>query len=117
MSKEQIFTPEMCYRIFQKISDEDIELLGLSPKYSRPEWMIINTLAIPPPSIRPSVRQDNNQRSEDDLTYILSHIVKSNKNLRQKMVSGNKKDLSLYMVFCNIMLQLTWTMKFLMFLN
>ena len=58
--------------------------------------MIINTLAIPPPSIRPSVRQDNNQRSEDDLTYILSHIVKSNKNLRQKMEGGNKKDLSLY---------------------
>ena len=41
--------------------------------------MIINTLAVPPPSIRPSVRQDNNQRSEDDLTYILSHIVKSTK--------------------------------------
>ena len=68
---EHNFTPEMCYRIFKKIIDEDVDFLGLSSKHSRPEWMIIKNLAVPPPSMRPSIRQNNNQRSEDDLTYII----------------------------------------------
>ena len=93
---EHNITPEMCYRIFKKITDVDINFLGLSSKYSRPEWMIIKDLSIPPPSIRPSIRQINNQRSEDDLTYTLSHIVKQNRQLRQKILNSNKKDINIY---------------------
>ena len=93
---EHNITPEMCYRIFKKITDEDVDFLGLSSKHSRPEWMIIKDLCIPPPSIRPSIRQVNNQRSEDDLTYTLSHIVKQNRQLRQKLLNSNKKDINIY---------------------
>ena len=41
MSNEYIFSPETCYRIFSRISDEDVELLGMSAQFSRPERMIL----------------------------------------------------------------------------
>lgn len=91
MARQQLITPEMCYRIFRSISDEDVEFIGFNPKYSRPEWMLFSTIPVPPPAIRPSVRQDNNTRAEDDLTYALSHIVKYNKTLQDKMTADSVK--------------------------
>ena len=70
---------------FESITNEDCKYLGFSVKYGRPEWMICTVLPVAPPSIRPSVRQDNNQRAEDDLTFAISNIVKANKMLRQKI--------------------------------
>ncbi len=53
--------------------------------------MIITVLPVPPPSVRPSVRQDNNQRSEDDLTYALANIIKDNRYLRLKLEAECQK--------------------------
>jgi len=94
-SNVQNFTPLVVYQIFKKIKDEDVDFLGLSSKYSRPEWMIINSLTIPPPSVRPSIRQSDNQRSEDDLTYGLAMIVKANKMLKNAIENNpsNKKNI------------------------
>lgn len=86
-----VITPQSCLDIMRKISEEDCELLGFSYKYSRPEWMIYTVFPVPPPAMRPSVRQDNNQRSDDDLTYSLVQIVKDNKLLRQRLDSQNQK--------------------------
>jgi DNA-directed RNA polymerase II subunit RPB1 len=86
---QQVFTPLICYQIFKKIKDEDVDFLGMSSKYSRPEWMVITSLAVPPPSVRPSIRQPDNQRCEDDLTYALSNIVKANKSLKQLMENNS----------------------------
>jgi DNA-directed RNA polymerase II subunit RPB1 len=92
-SIKQIITPQVCLNILKKISDEDCEFLGFSYKFSRPEWMIFTTLPVPPPATRPSVRPDNNQRSEDDLTYSLVNIVKNNRLLKQKIDSDSAKHL------------------------
>jgi DNA-directed RNA polymerase II subunit RPB1 len=86
---QQVFTPLICYQIFKKIKDEDVDFLGMSSQYSRPEWMVITSLAVPPPSVRPSIRQPDNQRCEDDLTYALSNIVKANKSLKQLMENNS----------------------------
>ena len=48
--------PEFILRAFQRITDEDCALLGFNPKYSRPEWMVCTVLAVPPLTVRPSVR-------------------------------------------------------------
>jgi DNA-directed RNA polymerase beta' subunit len=61
--------PEDCIRIFSAITDEDCDLMGLNPKVSRPEWMVISKLAVAPPPVRPSVAMSTTSRSEDDLTY------------------------------------------------
>lgn len=93
----QIFTPELCYNILKNITEEDVKLLGLSNKYSRPEWLICKVLPVPPPYVRPSIKQDNNMRAEDDLTRHLIQIIKQNNQLRQKIASGaEKKTVNIY---------------------
>lgn len=57
--------------IFKNISEEDMVTLGLNPQYSRPDWLIITVLPVPPPHVRPSVALDAGARSEDDLTHQL----------------------------------------------
>ena len=78
-------TPELVLKIFKRVSDEDVTFMGFSPIWSRPDWMICQVLAVPPPAVRPSVKHDAQQRSEDDLTHILVNIVKSNKTLLEKI--------------------------------
>jgi len=97
-SNVQNFTPLVIYQIFKKIKDEDVDFIGMSSKYSRPEWMIIVSLAIPPPAVRPSIRQSDSQRSEDDLTYGLAMIVKANKMLKTAIENNptNKKNIDNY---------------------
>ncbi len=78
-------TPEMVMKIFKRISDEDVSVMGFSPVWSRPDWMICQVMAVPPPAVRPSVKHDAQQRSEDDLSHILVNIIKTNKTLQEKL--------------------------------
>ena len=81
--------PELALKIFKKISNEDVDFMGFNSKWSRPESMICRVLAIPPPAVRPSVKHDAQQRSEDDLTHIIINIIKSNKTLQEKIKQNN----------------------------
>ena len=81
-------TPEMVIKIFKKISDEDVNFMGFSSMWSRPDWMICQTFAVPPPSVRPSVKHDAQQRSEDDLTHIIINIIKTNNTLKDKLLQN-----------------------------
>jgi DNA-directed RNA polymerase II subunit RPB1 len=78
-------TAELAIKLFRRISDEDVTFMGFSPLWSRPEWMICEVLAVPPPSVRPSVKHDAQQRSEDDITHILVNIIKTNKVLQERI--------------------------------
>ena len=50
--------------------------------------MICQVLAVPPPAVRPSIKQDSQQRSEDDISHILVNIIKANKTLEDKIKSN-----------------------------
>jgi DNA-directed RNA polymerase II subunit RPB1 len=78
-------TPELVLKILRRISDEDVSFMGFSPAFSRPDWMICQTFAVPPPSVRPSVKHDAQQRSEDDITHIIVNIIKANNTLKEKL--------------------------------
>jgi DNA-directed RNA polymerase II subunit RPB1 len=93
--KKQILGAEDVLRILRRISDRDAEVLGFSKKYNRPEYMICTALPVPPPSVRPSVRNDTGVRSEDDLTHKLSMIIKDNNNLKQKIEKGAKDQIDM----------------------
>ena len=82
-------TPEMVVKIFKRISDEDVIFMGFSPQFSRPEWMICQVLAVPPPAVRPSIKMDGQQRSEDDITLIIVNILKTNIQLRKQLANPN----------------------------
>ena len=47
--------------------------------------MICQVFAVPPPAVRPSVKHDSQQRSEDDLSHIIVNIIKANKVLQEKI--------------------------------
>ena len=81
-------TPEMVLKIFRRISDEDVSFMGFSPIWSRPDWFICQVLAVPPPAVRPSVKHDSQQRSEDDISHIIVNIIKANKTLQDKLQSN-----------------------------
>ncbi len=82
---------EYVLRLFRRIADEDVDFMGLSHFWCRPDWMICQVLPIPPPQVRPSVVQDNNQRSEDDLTHKLFEIIKYDKMLAGKIENNADK--------------------------
>ena len=79
------FTPEKVLKILKRISDEDVSFMGFSPIWSRPEWFICQILAVPPPAVRPSVKHNSQQRSEDDISHIIVNIIKANKTLQEKI--------------------------------
>ncbi|QPV63703.1 DNA-directed RNA polymerase subunit A' [Halosimplex litoreum] len=73
---------------FEEIPDEDIEALGINPERSRPEWMILTVLPVPPVTARPSITLDNGQRSEDDLTHKLVDIIRINQRFMENREAG-----------------------------
>ncbi len=87
----QTLDVEYVHRLFKRITDEDVDFMGYSSHWCRPDWMICTVLPIPPPQVRPSVVQDNNQRSEDDLTHKLFEIIRWDKTLAQKIDNGATK--------------------------
>ncbi len=89
----QVLEVEYVLRLFRRITDEDVDFMGLNRFWCRPDWMICSVLPIPPPQVRPSVIQDNNQRSEDDLTHKLFEIISTNQRLAEKIANNAAKGL------------------------
>ena len=73
---------------FEDIPNEDIEVLGIDAEHSRPEWMIMTVLPVPPVTARPSITLDNGQRSEDDLTHKLVDIIRINQRFMENREAG-----------------------------
>jgi DNA-directed RNA polymerase II subunit RPB1 len=82
---KQIITPKMCYNILKNISDIDCQIMGLDPKKSRPEMMIIMNFPVPPVQVRPSIKADflASATYEDDLTHKLSDIITRNNMIKK----------------------------------
>ena len=90
-NNKQLLSAEFIQKIFKRITNEECEAIGLSPNWCRPEWLICEVLPVSPPAVRPSVKQFNNQRSEDDITHKLIDILKTNNHLKKKI--DNEKSL------------------------
>lgn len=87
---KEIISPLEVYSILEKISNEDAQILGINTLYSRPEWLMITTLCVPPPHVRPSVFMSSSQKCDDDLTTKLNEIVKTNIALRNAIEKNNQ---------------------------
>ncbi|XP_078179923.1 nuclear RNA polymerase C1 [Carex rostrata] len=73
--------------LFKRMPDEDCELLNL---YSRPENLMVTTLAVPPVTIRPSsLVSFSNSSNEDSITGILREIINTNSKLREHLEAGD----------------------------
>lgn len=92
LDEKRPITPQMALNIFRNISELDLARLGLNADYARPEWMVLTVLPVPPPAVRPSISVDGTSqgmRSEDDLTYKLSDIIRANSNVRRCEQEGS----------------------------
>ncbi|MBN2156284.1 MAG: DNA-directed RNA polymerase subunit A' [Candidatus Lokiarchaeota archaeon] len=72
----------------EKMNDADCRLLEINPEATRPEWMILTVLPIPPVCVRPSITLDSGIRSEDDLTHKLVDVIRINARLRENIEAG-----------------------------
>ncbi|KII64531.1 DNA-directed RNA polymerase II subunit RPB1 [Thelohanellus kitauei] len=82
-------TPERVREIFRNITNDDCICMGLDPKNTRPEWMILSVVPVPPLCVRPAVMAPNMLRCHDDLTYKLADLVRANNALRSSEISGS----------------------------
>jgi len=87
-SGSEPLTPSMIRERLERISDEDLEVLGFNPKTARPEWMVLQVLPVPPVYVRPSITLESGIRSEDDLTHKLVDIIRINQRLKENMDAG-----------------------------
>jgi len=57
------------------------------PLRSRPEWLLVSVLPVPPLHVRPSIFAGGNT-SEDDLTHQLCNVIKANIALKSAHTNG-----------------------------
>ena len=72
----------------ERIPDEDLLFIGMDGQSSRPEWVIMRVLPVPPITVRPSITLDSGDRSEDDLTHKLVDVLRINQRLRENRDAG-----------------------------
>jgi DNA-directed RNA polymerase subunit A' len=84
----QRLTPSMIRERLERIPDDDLELLGFDSESTRPEWMVLQVLPVPPVYVRPSITLESGIRSEDDLTHKLVDIIRINQRLKENMEAG-----------------------------
>ncbi len=87
-SGSEPLTPSMIRERMERISDEDLQIVGFNPKTARPEWMVLQVLPVPPVYVRPSITLESGIRSEDDLTHKLVDIIRINQRLKENMDAG-----------------------------
>src|SRR3989344_3613752 len=88
MEEDKRLNPIEIIARFEKMKDEEVELLGMNPRYARPEWMALTILPVPPVTTRPSITLETGERSEDDLTHKLGDIVRINQRLFENINAG-----------------------------
>ncbi|EDV95382.1 DNA-directed RNA polymerase II subunit RPB1 [Drosophila grimshawi] len=86
--KKIIVSAERVWEILKHITDEECFILGMDPKYARPDWMIVTVLPVPPLAVRPAVVMFGAAKNQDDLTHKLADIIKANNELRKNEGSG-----------------------------
>lgn len=92
LNDKRTFNQEMIYYILCKITDEDCMNMGIDPRYSRPDWMLWIVMPIPPPTMRPTIKTDTGQQSEDHLTKILTTIININNKLTKELQTQSNEN-------------------------
>ena len=57
-------TAERVHEVLRHISDEECYILGMDPKYARPDHMILTVVPVPPLAVRPAVVMFGSARNQ-----------------------------------------------------
>ena len=77
--REHEVTGAEAHATLSRISTEDAELLGFQD--SRPEWLVLTVLPIPPPQMRPAATLTGEQ-AQDELTKRIQDVIRANTKAR-----------------------------------
>lgn len=80
------------YNLFKRISEEDAYVMGFAREYCLPHYLVFRSLPVIPPCSRPSVRQGNGNRSEDDITIKYLEIIKFNNELKDVLENIKRRE-------------------------
>ena len=80
--------PDEIRDLLAAVSTDDLAILGVDSVASRPEWLVLSVLLVPPVNVRPSITLESGERSEDDLTHKLVDIMRINLRLEQNLNAG-----------------------------
>jgi DNA-directed RNA polymerase beta' subunit len=72
------------YKIFSNIRESDVHLLGFDDINVHPIRLIIGSLVVVPPCVRPFITSDDGENSHDDLTYKYIDIIKTNNKIKEE---------------------------------
>jgi DNA-directed RNA polymerase II subunit RPB1 len=62
---------ELVHEILKHISDEEVVIMGMDPKFARPDWMILTVLPVPPLPVRPAIVMLGSMRNQVCFIIIL----------------------------------------------
>ena len=62
--KKIALTADRVFEIFKRISDEECEIIGMDPKWCRPDWLIVTVVPVPPLPVRPAVVMNGSARNQ-----------------------------------------------------
>ena len=68
--KKITLSAERVWEIFKHITDEECYILGMDPKFARPDWMIVTVLPVPPLSVRPAVVMYGSARNQVSCLFL-----------------------------------------------
>tara|TARA_Y100000389_G_scaffold125559_2_gene122941 strand:+ start:3327 stop:7598 length:4272 start_codon:yes stop_codon:yes gene_type:complete len=85
-----ILYPEYVFRLFEKITKRNCEVLGYDYKKSNPSSLILHTIPVCPPVCRPFNNQGNNMISHDHLTLRYEDVLKTNELVKSALSTSNE---------------------------
>ena len=88
---KNILTAEMVYEKFMRISNNDLKIIGINPKFSRPENLLIRYMLVPPPCLRYPLGGEK-YKKPDDLDRLLSAVVESSLSLHNSKGTSRRID-------------------------
>jgi len=88
--KESAYTALRVRNIFKAIKPEHCKILGFTR--SKPVDLIISTLAVAPPQIRPSIEMNPEKKAEDEITSAYVRIVSINNELKSHIESSERQN-------------------------
>lgn len=96
-SKTRIeFHADEALKILKNISHDDTILIGMNPIWCHPCLLLFTVYPVVPQCVRPSISFGCNLRSEDDVVYKLTHLLRANKTLKKKLTAQNQKYIDVY---------------------
>ena len=86
---DKTYDSRKVFKILEGISREDAKILGFIR--SRPVDLMIQTLAVEPPQIRPSIEMNPEKRAQDDITSAYVRIISINNEFKKGKIENTDK--------------------------